>query len=84
MFFGLFLILDREPNRAHVGEDHDWLIIPYVVPYYCSWEQVEERLLELWEPIENFWKHHTNIMRTFWECDGNTLETSKSKKFKIV
>lgn len=78
MFFGL--LFDRGPNRAHVGEYHGWLIIPYFVPYYCSWEQVEEQSLELWEPMENFLKHHMNIMKTFWECCGNTLETPKSKK----
>jgi hypothetical protein len=35
VFFKLFLMLYRGPNRTHVGGNHCWLTISYIVPYCC-------------------------------------------------
>jgi hypothetical protein len=29
-------MLDKGPNKAHVGGEQSWLAIFYVVLYYCS------------------------------------------------
>ncbi len=42
LFSKLFPILDRGPNRAHVGKDHCYLIVLYVGPYCCFWKYVGE------------------------------------------
>jgi len=58
MFLKWFSILDKGSNRADVDGDHCWLIILYVVFYYCLLEHVEKH-------FENLRKHHANAMITF-------------------
>jgi hypothetical protein len=55
------------------------LNVCYIVPYYCSWEDVGEYFenLELLEPIGKLWEFDARIVRTFWEFGGNTLRTLK-------
>ncbi len=73
MFFRLFRMLNRGPNKAHVGGDHCQLAIGtyilYVFPYCYYWEQVEEH-------VENF-GNRLKILR-------DTMKTPKSKKIKIT
>jgi hypothetical protein len=42
IFFRLFLMLDRGPNKVHMGGDHCRLTISYVVFHCCFWHHVDE------------------------------------------
>ncbi len=58
MFFKLFSMLNIGSNRVHLGGDHCWLTIFYVIFLLLLMEHVEEN-------FGNFKKRHVNIMKTF-------------------
>jgi len=49
-------MLDRGPNKAHVGGDHCWLTIEtyilYVFPYSYYWEHVGEHFENFGNPLK--------------------------------
>jgi hypothetical protein len=56
------LKFDKGSNRAHVGEDNFWLIVPYVT-YFA-----------LGNMLENIFK----ALETHWEIKGNPWELFES------
>ncbi len=67
MFFRLPPMLCRGPNRAHVGGNHCWFTIPYVVPYCCYWEDIGEQFGSPLETLKTPCKLHGNTFKTPWE-----------------
>lgn len=44
-------MLDRGPNKVHIGGDHWWLTISYVVFHCYFWEHVEEHFQNFENPL---------------------------------
>ncbi len=64
----LFIMLDKGPNRAHVGEDNCSLRVPYVT-YFA----LENMLGNILKTLETHWEIEGNTMGTFRKLGRNTL-----------
>ncbi len=62
----LFIMLDKGPNRAHVGEDNCWLIVPYV-----TYLALGNMLGNIFKTLETHWE----IKRTPWELFESLVGT---------
>jgi hypothetical protein len=79
MVLKLFLMLNRSPNRAHVGGNHCWLTIAYVSLFCYYWEHVEEQF----ENFEILIEHRGNLLGTWWKHFGNTKIQKNQNNLEI-
>jgi len=66
IFFKLFPMFNKGPNRAHVGGDHFWLAVFIMLFPIVAFGNMLRTLWEHWKPIKTF-------KRTTWEPFGNVM-----------